>query len=83
MSESVLPMFSSRSSIVSGLMFRFLIHFEFQCIILDAWGWFTGMIQRDGIGWEVGGGFRIGSSCTPVVDSCQSMAKPIQYCKAK
>ena len=29
MSESVLPMFSSRSSIVSGLMFRPLIHFEF------------------------------------------------------
>ena len=29
MSESVLPMFSSRSFIVSGLMFRSLIHFEF------------------------------------------------------
>ena len=29
MSESVLPMFSSRSFIVSGLTFRFLIHFEF------------------------------------------------------
>ena len=29
MSESVLPMFSSKSFIVSGLMFRFLIHFEF------------------------------------------------------
>ena len=29
MSESVLPMFSSRSFIVSGLMFRFLIHFQF------------------------------------------------------
>ena len=29
MSESVLPMFSSRSLIVSGLTFRFLIHFEF------------------------------------------------------
>ena len=28
MSESVLPMFSSRSFIVSGLMFRSLIHFE-------------------------------------------------------
>ena len=23
------------------------------------------------------------NSCTPVVDSCQCMAKPIQYCKAK
>ena len=29
MSESVLPMFSSRSFIVSGLRFRSLIHFEF------------------------------------------------------
>ena len=29
MSESVLPMFSSRSLIVSGLKFRSLIHFEF------------------------------------------------------
>ena len=29
MSESVLPMFSSRSFIVSGLAFRSLIHFEF------------------------------------------------------
>ena len=28
MSESVLPMFSSRSFIVSGLTFRSLIHFE-------------------------------------------------------
>ena len=29
MSETVLPMFSSRSLIVSGLTFRSLIHFEF------------------------------------------------------
>ena len=29
MLESVLPMFSSRSFIVSGFMFRSLIHFEF------------------------------------------------------
>ena len=42
-----------------------------------------GMIQRDDMGWEVGGEFRIGNSCTPVADSCQCMAKPIQYCKAK
>ena len=34
-------------------------------------------------GWdgEVGGGFRMGNTCTPVVDSCQCMAKPIKYCK--
>ena len=54
-----------------------------QCRIQHAWGWCTGMIQRDGVGWEVGEGFMFGSSCTPVVDSCQCMAKPIQYCKVK
>ena len=37
-----------------------------------------------GMGWgEVGGGFRMGNTCTPVADSCQCMAKPIQYCKVK
>ena len=41
------------------------------------------MIQRDDIGWEVGRGFRIGNSCTPVADSCRCVAKPIQYCKVK
>ena len=30
-----------------------------------------------------GGGFMFGNSCTPVVDSCQCMAKPKQYCKVK
>ena len=34
MSESVLPMFSSRSFIVSGLTFRSLIHFEFFCVCM-------------------------------------------------
>ena len=54
-----------------------------QCKIQDAWGWCTGMIQRDDMGWEMGGGFRIGSSYTPMVDSCQCMAKLLQYCKVK
>ena len=40
------------------------------CRIQDAWGWCTGMTQRDGTGREVGGGFRIVNTCTPVVDSC-------------
>ena len=30
-----------------------------------------------GMGREVGGGFRMGNTCTPMVDSCQCMAKPI------
>ena len=25
--------------------------------------------------WEVGAGFRMGDTCTPMVDSCQCMAK--------
>ena len=52
-------------------------------MIQGAWGWCTGMTQRDGMGREVGGGFRIVNMCTPVVDACLCMAKPIQYCKLK
>ena len=51
--------------------------------IQHAWGWCTGMTQRDVMGREVEGGFMFGNACTPVVDSCQCMAKPIQYCKVK
>ena len=39
---------------------------------------------NDPKGWEgreVREGFRMGNTCTLVVDSCQCMAKPIQYCK--
>ena len=28
-------------------------------------GWCTGMTQRDAMGREVGGGFRVGDTCTP------------------
>ena len=38
--------------------------------IHNAWGWCTGMTQRDGMGREVGGGFWIGNTCIPVADSC-------------
>ena len=51
MSESILPMFSSRSLIASGLKFRFLLHFEFifvydvrKCssfILLQVVDWFS------------------------------------------
>ena len=46
-------------------------------------GWCTGMTQRDGTGREVGGWFRMGNTRTPMADSSQCMAKPIQYCKVK
>ena len=39
--------------------------------------------SRDGMGREVGGGFRMGNTCTPLVDACWCMAKPIQYFKVK
>ena len=52
-------------------------------MIQGARGWCTGMTQRDGMGKEVGGGFRMGNTCTPMVDSSQCMAKPIQCCKVK
>ena len=44
-------------------------------------GWCTGMTQREGMGREVEGGFRMRNTCAPVADSCQCMAKPLQYCK--
>ena len=30
-----------------------------------------------------GGGFRMENTCTPMVNSCQCIAKPIPYCKVK
>ena len=52
-------------------------------MIHGAQGWCTGMAKRDGMGREVAGGFRMGNTCTPMADSRQCMAKPIQYCKVK
>ena len=40
-----------------------------------------GLVHWDDPERVVGGG--IGNSCTSVADSCQYMAKPIQYCKVK
>ena len=45
-----------------------LVHWD------DPEGW-------DGMRREVGGGFSMGNTWTPVVDSCQCMAKRIKYCK--
>ena len=43
---------------------------ERQLKVLDARGWCTEMTQRDGTGREEGGGFRMGNTCIPVMDSC-------------
>ena len=37
--------------------------------------WCTGMTLRDAMGREVGGGFRMGDTCTPMADSYQYTAK--------
>ena len=42
----------------------------------SAQGWCTGKTQRDEVGREVGGGFRMGNTCKSMADSCQCMAKP-------
>ena len=44
-------------------------------------GWCTGKTQRDVMGREVGGGIGMGNTCKSMDDSCQCMAKPLQYCK--
>ena len=41
-----------------------------------AQGWCTGMTLRDGVGREVGVGFKMGNTGTSMSDSCQCMAKP-------
>ena len=54
---------------------------QVRCTILDACGWCTGTTQREGMGREEGGGFRMGNTGTPVVDSFRYLAKLIQYCE--
>ena len=41
----------------------------------SAQSWCTGMTQRDGMGKEVGGGFRMGNTCKSMADSFQCMTK--------
>ena len=48
MSESVLPMFSSKSFIVSGLMFRSLIHCEFTFVLEKAMS-----LQSSTLAWKI------------------------------
>ena len=47
----------------------------------SAQGWCTGKTQRDGMGREVGVGIGMGNTCKSMADSCQCMAKTLQYCK--
>ena len=44
-------------------------------------GWGTGMTQRDGMGKEVGGGFRMGNTVNPWLIYVNVWQNPLQYCK--
>ena len=46
-----------------------------------AQGWCAGMTLRDGIGREVGGGFRMGTHVHPWQIHVNVWQKPLQYCK--
>ena len=47
----------------------------------SAQGWCTGMTLRDGMGREVGGGFRMGTHVHPWLIHVNVWQKPPQYCK--
>ena len=46
---------------------------QIRCMIQDAWGWCTGMTQWDGMQREVGGGFRMGNTCTGAGDGQEGL----------
>ena len=54
---------------------------EAWCMRQGAQAWCIRMTLRDGMGREVGEGFRMGNTCTPMADSCNVWQKPLQYCK--
>ena len=73
------PMFLHRTIIFLPMSLFFSV--QVQCTILDARGWCTGMTQKEGMGREEGGGFRMGNTGIPVADSFRYLAKLIQYFK--
>ena len=54
---------------------------QIWCMGQGARGWCTGMTKSHGMGREVREEFRMGNTCTPMADSWQCMAKPLQYYK--
>ena len=55
--------------------------FDARYWMLGAGALGPGTTQREGMGREEGGGFSMGNTCIPVVDSFRYLAKLIQYCK--
>ena len=44
----------------------------------------SGLVHWDdpeGMGREIGGGFRMGNTCTPWLTDVNAWQKPLQYCK--
>jgi len=82
---------SANTCITSTYHFKsFHSHLMFQSVRMEGGGFpggsvdkagALGLAQRDGMGREEGGGSRMGNTRTPMADSCQCMAKPLQYCK--
>ena len=54
---------------------------QVRCMRQGARSWYTAMTLRDRMGREGGAGFRMGNTYIHMADSCQCMAKPLQYCK--
>ena len=48
---------------------------QVQCMKQGTQSQCTGTTPRDEMGRKVGGGFRMGDTCTPMADSCECMAK--------
>ena len=59
-----------RSVLKKEEVFCCLAYWIIITIFLNSIYMLPGMTQRDGMGREVGGMFRMGNTCTPVVDSC-------------
>ena len=75
LTASSLRIWNSSTGIPSLPLVLFIVRSVHWMHETSAQGWCPGMTQRDGMGREVGGGFRMGNTCKSMVDSCQCMAK--------
>ena len=66
-------------AIINSAAMNIGVHVSLSLLVSSVWC--TGTTQRDGMGREEGGGFRMGNMCIPVADSFRYLAKLIQFCK--
>ena len=81
MSESVFPMFSSRSFIVSGLTFRSLIHFEFIQNLLKIRGTPTSKHRLSLLEFIIAMLMNLCLKLCPVTDLTESCHNHVQHLK--